>query len=133
MGWAGREPCATLGGMTLARGENESGMLAIFSHAGHVVDSAVVPTGIPGVPRAPVCCAERHPVVIDGELLREARADAGMSRKRLARAAGISITTISRLERETRPGCYLGTCNKIAVALGLSLQEIIVCGGQLAR
>ena len=45
----------------------------------------------------------------------------------------ISITTISRLERETRPGCYLGTCNKITIALGLSPREIIVCGSQLAR
>lgn len=55
-----------------------------------------------------------------------------MSRERLARETGISVTTISRLEREPRPGCYLGTCNKIAVALGLSLREIIVRGGQLA-
>ena len=53
--------------------------------------------------------------------------------ERLALAAEISVTTISRLEREPRPGCYLGTCNKIAVALGLSLREIIVRGSQLAR
>ena len=133
MGWVGREPYATLGGMTLAHGAHQGGSLAIFGHAGHVADSASVPTGIPGVPAILICCAERHPVVINGELLREARGDAGMSRERLALAAEISVTTISRLERESRPGCHLGTCNKIAVALGLSLREIIVRGSQLAR
>ena len=112
---------------------NESGTLAIFGHAGHAANSPVVPTGIPGVPAARICCVERHPVVMDGELLWKARRDAGMSRERLARTAGISMTTISRLERESRPGSYLGTCNKIAVALGLSLREIIVRGSQLAR
>lgn len=49
------------------------------------------------------------------------------------RAAEISVTTISKLERESRPGCYFGTCNKIAVAFGLNLREIIVCGSQLAK
>lgn len=133
MGWDGRKPRATLGGTTLARGDTESGTLTICAHDGHPVDSPLVPTGIPGVPAILICCAERHPVVIDGELLREARGDAGTSRERLARATGISVTTISRLERESRPGCYLGTCNKIAIALGISLQEIIVRGGQLPR
>ena len=128
MGWVGRERCVTLGGMTLARADKEPGTVAIFGHAGHAVDSPVVPTGIPGVPAARICCVERHPVVIDGELLREAWADPSLSRERLARAAGISMTTISRLERESRPGCHLGTCNKIAAALGLDVREIIVRG-----
>ena len=117
--------------MTAARGEEESGGLAPLAHAGHADGSAVVPAGIRGVPAVPVCCAGQHPVVIDGDLLRETRRDAGLSRERLARAAEVSITTISRLERESRPGCYLGTCNKIAVVLGLGLQEIIVCGSQV--
>jgi DNA-binding XRE family transcriptional regulator len=89
-----------------------------FAHRGHRKDAPLVPSGVPGVPLAPACCVLRPWIVIlDGELLRQARRKAGLSQERLAHKSGVSITTVGRLERESRPRCHFRTRYLIATAL----------------
>jgi DNA-binding XRE family transcriptional regulator len=89
-----------------------------YAHSGHQADAPLIPSGVPGVPLAPVCCVLRAWIVIlDGELLREARRSAGLSQERLASKSGVSITTVKRLERESLPRCHFRTRYLLATAL----------------
>lgn len=56
--------------------------------------------------------------VVDGAQLRRVRREHGLSQERLAWAAGVSITTITKLEREPRSACTKRTLALLCEALG---------------
>ena len=55
---------------------------------------------------------------VDGTRLRQARRDHDLSRAELAGTAGISVTTLARLERQPRTRCRGRTLARLALALG---------------
>jgi transcriptional regulator with XRE-family HTH domain len=61
---------------------------------------------------------QRWITVLDGERLRKLRRQRGLSQEKLANRAGISITTVARLERSPRPSCRGRTLARLAAALG---------------
>lgn len=69
-----------------------------------------------------------------GAVLRDARERSGLSLKDLERMTGFSASQISKVERSMRPDPSFGTVVRIAVALGLSLDEAVqsMVGPQLA-
>ena len=79
---------------------------------------------MPGLPEVPTCCAQRWLVPLDRELLREARKDAGLSQERLAEAAGLSYSTVRKLERRADPRCHFRTRARLAKAMGIHPSEI---------
>ena len=56
--------------------------------------------------------------VIDGRRLRNLRGEHGLTREQLAGKAGISATTIGRIERHQRGSCRSRTLARLAAALG---------------
>src|SRR5713101_7182339 len=56
-------------------------------------------------------------IVIDGRQLRRWRRQHGLSQEKLAHQAGISVTTIARLERQPRASCRGRTLGRLAAAL----------------
>lgn len=62
--------------------------------------------------------ASRWTALIDGHHLRNSRSQLGLTRDQLASKAGISVTTISRLERHPRTRCRSRTLARLARALG---------------
>ncbi len=56
--------------------------------------------------------------------LRELRRSRGLSQKELGELAGVSSGTVYRLENGLR-GAYLGTVRKLAVALGVTPEELL--------
>jgi transcriptional regulator with XRE-family HTH domain len=74
----------------------------------------------PGVPPGGARGADRHWIVtLDNGRLRQARKAAGRSQEQLAHESGVSLTTISRLERQVRPRCHFRTRALIAAVLGV--------------
>ena len=61
--------------------------------------------------------AQRWTTVLDGELLRQLRQQHGLSQEKLADLAGISLTTMARLERQHRSPCRSWTLGRLAAAL----------------
>jgi DNA-binding XRE family transcriptional regulator len=55
---------------------------------------------------------------VDGTRLRQARREHGLSQAELAANAGISLTTLARLERQPRTRCRCRTLARLALALG---------------
>jgi transcriptional regulator with XRE-family HTH domain len=55
---------------------------------------------------------------LDGTRLRQARHEHGLSQAELAGTAGISVTTLARLERQARTRCRCRTLARLALALG---------------
>jgi transcriptional regulator with XRE-family HTH domain len=64
--------------------------------------------------------AQRHrwTTTLDGSRLRQLRHQHGMSQEQLADQAGISLTTITRLEAQPRAACRCRTLARLAAALG---------------
>jgi DNA-binding XRE family transcriptional regulator len=56
--------------------------------------------------------------VLDGQRLRQLRHKTGISQETLADQAGLSLTTIARLERSRLPHCRCRTLARLAAALG---------------
>ena len=56
--------------------------------------------------------------VLDGQRLRQLRHERALSQEKLASLAGISPTTVARLERLPRPLCRGRTLARLAAALG---------------
>jgi predicted transcriptional regulator len=54
---------------------------------------------------------------IDGQLLRRMRRQRGLSQEQLADLAGVSLTTVARLERPSMQPCRTWTLFRIANAL----------------
>jgi len=59
----------------------------------------------------------RWTAVVDGDRLRQLRGQHGLSQEELADQAGVSLTTITRLERDQRPACRSWTLARLAIAL----------------
>jgi DNA-binding XRE family transcriptional regulator len=55
---------------------------------------------------------------VDGTRLRQARREHGLSQAELAGTAGISVTTLARLERQPTTRCRCRTLARLALALG---------------
>jgi transcriptional regulator with XRE-family HTH domain len=55
---------------------------------------------------------------LDGHRLRQLRRQHGLSQEKLADRAGISLTTMARLERQHRSPCRTRTLARLAAALG---------------
>jgi DNA-binding XRE family transcriptional regulator len=67
--------------------------------------------------------------VVDSQQLRQVRLQRGLSQERLAWESGISLTTVGKLERQTRPSCHVRTLALIAAALGAP-PSVITVGGR---
>jgi DNA-binding XRE family transcriptional regulator len=61
--------------------------------------------------------AHRWTTVLDGERLREMRRERGLSQEQLADLAGISLSTMARLESQDRSPCRSWTLGRLAAAL----------------
>jgi DNA-binding XRE family transcriptional regulator len=88
---------------------------------GHLSDPAASQPGLFGIPPAPIPArntAQRWTTVLDGQRLRQLRRQHGLSQEKLADRAGISLTTVARLERQSRPPCRGRTVARLAAALG---------------
>jgi DNA-binding XRE family transcriptional regulator len=59
----------------------------------------------------------RWTTAIDGDLLRRMRRQRGLSQERLAGLAGVSLTTVARLERPSMQPCRTWTLYRLANAL----------------
>jgi transcriptional regulator with XRE-family HTH domain len=57
-------------------------------------------------------------VMLDGQRLRQLRRQHGLSQEKLAHLAGISLTTVTRLERQRKSPCRGRTLARLAAALG---------------
>jgi transcriptional regulator with XRE-family HTH domain len=62
--------------------------------------------------------AHRWTTAIDGQHLRNLRHQHGLSQERLAGKAGISVTTVARLEHHYHAPCRSRTLARLAAALG---------------
>jgi DNA-binding XRE family transcriptional regulator len=62
--------------------------------------------------------AQRWTTILDGQRLRELRRQRGLSQDKLAAQAGVSLTTVARLERQVHPPCRTWTLARLAAALG---------------
>jgi transcriptional regulator with XRE-family HTH domain len=61
---------------------------------------------------------QRWTTVLDGRQLRRLRRQRGLSQERLASRAGISLSAVARLERQSRASCRCRTLARLARALG---------------
>jgi transcriptional regulator with XRE-family HTH domain len=59
-----------------------------------------------------------------GELIRELRHARGWTQKQLAKRAAVTERTISNLERDANPRRYGATVAKVAVALGMTPEQL---------
>ncbi|MGI8446008.1 MAG: helix-turn-helix domain-containing protein [Streptosporangiaceae bacterium] len=62
--------------------------------------------------------AQRWTTILDGRQLRQLRRQHGLSQEQLAIVAGISLTTMRRLERQPTTPCRCRTLGRLAAALG---------------
>ena len=77
-----------------------------------------------GVPAHDRCAGGRHSIRVDVEKLLELRVNQGLTQRDLARKAGISNATLSKIEhgRNTRPP----TLKKLADALGVEPVDLLL-------
>jgi DNA-binding XRE family transcriptional regulator len=59
-----------------------------------------------------------HTFILDGNLLRQLRHQRRLSQAALADQAGISLSTVARLERQARAPCRGWTLGRLARAVG---------------
>ena len=91
---------------------------------GHLSGPVASQPGPFGLPPAPVPAstgsntAQRWTTVLDGQRLRQLRRQHGLSQEMLADRAGVSLGTVARLERQSRPPCRCRTVARLAAALG---------------
>jgi transcriptional regulator with XRE-family HTH domain len=62
--------------------------------------------------------AKSWTTVLDGQRLRQLRTQRGLSQEELAGLAGVSLTTVARLESQHRASCRSRTLARLATALG---------------
>jgi DNA-binding Xre family transcriptional regulator len=86
-----------------------------------VVSASRLPRPLPPVSLAGAGnarAARPQTTLLDGQRLRQLRRDRGLSQEKLADRAGISLTTVARLERQARASCRGRTLGRLAAALG---------------
>jgi DNA-binding XRE family transcriptional regulator len=66
---------------------------------------------------APTHADRSWTTVLDGTRLRRLRREHGLSQEQLANRAAISLTTVARLERQSRASCRGRTLARLAAAL----------------
>ena len=71
-------------------------------------------TGTPGIHPG----MQRWTTILDGGRLQELRRQRGLSQEQLAIVAGVSLTTMRRLECQSAAPCRSRTLGRLAVALG---------------
>jgi transcriptional regulator with XRE-family HTH domain len=71
-------------------------------------------TAAPGPPSG----TQRWITVLDGRQLRRLRQQRGLSQQQLASLAAISVTAVTRLERQSHASCRGRTLARLAAALG---------------
>jgi transcriptional regulator with XRE-family HTH domain len=64
-----------------------------------------------------------------GDRIRLARQDQGLSQRQLADRAGLSLNGVAIMERGLRVDPHLSTIAAIAIALGMSVAELLEYGG----
>ena len=74
--------------------------------------------------------ADRWTAVVDGQRLRELRRQRALSQVELARLAGVSAHTVSKLEQQPASCCRSRTLARLAAALGESPAAITASMGQ---
>ena len=74
---------------------------------------------------------KRWIIVLDGQRLRHMRCQRGLSQRALADQAGISLTTVVRLERQRRSPCRPWTLGALAAALGELPADMKVAGARV--
>jgi transcriptional regulator with XRE-family HTH domain len=74
--------------------------------------------------------AQRWTAVIDGQRLRELRRQQALSQAELAKRAGVSADTVSKLERQPASCCRSRTLARLAAALGEDPSAITARVGQ---
>jgi DNA-binding XRE family transcriptional regulator len=79
--------------------------------------TAAASGGDVGGPEIDPRSAHRWTTVLDGERLREMRHKRGLSQEQLADLAGISLSTMARLESQDRSPCRSWTLGRLAAAL----------------
>jgi anti-sigma regulatory factor (Ser/Thr protein kinase) len=90
-----------------------------FPHAGHQANSPLAPSRAASVGLVPTCRVRgKWIVVMDGGRLRQARARAGLTQRRLAVESTVGLATIGRLEGQARSHCHFRTRARLAMALG---------------
>ena len=62
--------------------------------------------------------AQPQTFILDGQQLRRLRRQRGLSQEELAAQAGLSVTTVGRLERQASAPCRGRTLGRLARALG---------------
>ena len=67
-----------------------------------------------------------------GKEIRRARRDRGLTQEELARRANISLNGLAQLEQGGRTDPHYSTLSKLAVALGVSVGELLDEGKVLA-
>ena len=67
-----------------------------------------------------------------GKEIRKARRDRGLTQEELARRANISLNGLAQLEQGGRTDPHYSTLSKLAVALGVSVGELLDEGKVLA-
>ena len=73
---------------------------------------------------------DRWIAVIDGQRLRELRRQQALSQVELAKLAGVSAHTVSKLERQPASCCRTRTLARLAAALGESPSAITASMGE---
>ena len=75
---------------------------------------------------------QRRTIALDGMRLRELRRQHGLSQETLADRAGLSITTVARLESQPTSPCRGRTLGRLAAALGEEPEAISLTGARAA-
>jgi transcriptional regulator with XRE-family HTH domain len=65
-------------------------------------------------------------VIPIGERIRQLRIEKGLSQDRLSIIAGVDQSGLSKLERGERRGVGIASASRVARALGIGLQELVM-------
>ena len=85
---------------------------------GAAASSADVPAPLPALGPDRAERTRRWIAAVDGQRLRAVRREHGLSIEKLAHQAGLSLSTVARLEHDPRPRCHVRTLGLLCAALG---------------
>jgi DNA-binding XRE family transcriptional regulator len=79
---------------------------------------------------AATCPGRPWTATLDGRRLRQLRREHSLSQEQLAHRAGISLTTVARLERQIEAPCRGWTVARLAAALGQQPTTLIAASAR---